>query len=90
MNGLAPSDHAVRRWHARKEAPDDKTVMDAWRDGDTVRVGRTWDADEARWCHDADVLMLRKDVTIVSVIDPSWSERSIIARRLDVEREVVA
>lgn len=59
--------HAYHRWRSRSDQPE-QSPDDAWFVADPVE-GTTFDADEVRYHDDSGTLLLRKDRSLVTVID---------------------
>lgn len=69
------SEHAAERWHQRRSEPADGQTVGpqvAWVDAQVVPAASyLFDCDSARYHEATDTVFLRKDTTIVTVLDAS-------------------
>lgn len=71
---VTPADHAYDHWHKRADDPSVAPMM-AWEDSLKVVEGHGFDADEVRYHHETQTVLLRKDIAIVTVIDVPTARR---------------
>lgn len=80
-----PSGHASNRWVQYADPDDDMQL--AW-DGALPLVDHGLHGDEARYCPKHDVILVRKDSEITTVIDHNdstrWQAREAVSRAVEL------